>query len=245
LLRSKEHVRRRAAEEQQAEADQRTRFDDMKKAKQAEADEAKKNEQANQEKRQRTWREGDISDASTRYTIALGKCYNIKDPYTSLAETAAAEGAAFAAEQQELRRQAALEQDPHKRHEIDLRRQVEACEYMSFTSTRLAGICADLGGGKNAPLAKLDRERAATWENMATQLREERVQHQQARDKKGRDEAEAEASPRASRPAAEKSDRAHEQTDAKAARRAERAATNATYAEQDEARERAGGRGGR
>jgi hypothetical protein len=244
LLRAKESVRDQAAEAELREIDQRVRYEQFKKARAAEAEEATKNQQANKEQQERAWREGDISDPQARYSAALGKCYNIKDPYTSLAEAAAAEGAAFAKEQQELRKQAAAEQDPEKRHEIDLRRRIEACEYMSLTTTRIAGIGATIAGREDAPQVKIDRDEALAWNKMATQLREERAQLHAAQEKKASEAADNQATPQREGAEKERGDKGAEISDVKAAKLAKQAATNAAYDEyHSQSQERGGGRG--
>jgi hypothetical protein len=169
----------------------------------------------------------------------------MKDPYSSLAEAAAAEGATFAKEQETLRKQAAAEQDPEKRQEIDLRRRIEACEYMSLTSTRLAGISATLGGDEEAPLAVLDRERAAAWNNQATQFREERAQLQDDRDRRERDAAGDQGGKQREGSERERSDGKGEVTDAEAEKLARYEATGRAYEQDDreQGQEAARGRG--
>jgi hypothetical protein len=223
--------------------DQEQRIAEFRKGKDAEAEEAKKHEHANQEKQERGWREGDISDAGTRYSVALGKCYDMKDPYSSLAEAAMAEGAAFKAEQENLRKQAAAEQDAEKRHEIELRRKIESHEYMATTSERLAGISATIAGREDAPQAVLDRERAAAYGEQATQLREERAQMQADRDRRERDTAgEQSVRPREGGEK-ERGDAAAEVTDAKADKMAQYEAMGRAYEQEDRDRGQEAGRG--
>jgi hypothetical protein len=226
--------------------DQEQKIAEFKKAKEAEAEEAKKHEHEQQAEQDRAWREGDISDAGTRYGIALGKCYNIKDPYSSLAEAAMAEGAAFKAEQENLRKQAAAEKDAEKRQEIELRRKIEAHEYMSITSTRLAGICATIAGREDAPLAVLDRERAAANDAQAVQLRDERAKLQADRDRRERESVAnqlGELRDSVERGSKERGDRAGEVTDAKAERMARFEAMGRGFEQQEREQTRGQDRG--
>jgi hypothetical protein len=139
-----------------------------------EAQEAKKKRAAyQQEIDARDANEGDISSATARYAIALGENYTIRDPYGSLAKAAMSESAMFHRGQEKLRAAAAEEKDPAKRRVIELRRQIEAHDYMAITSDRLAGISTAIAGHESEQ-AVADRTRAASYRNLATSLRAER-----------------------------------------------------------------------
>ena len=118
--------------------------------------------------------EGDIASASARYSIALGEQYNVRDPYGSLARAAMQEYAMFHRRQEQMRDEIAKEKDPGKRREIELKREIEGCDYMAITSERLSGMSAVITGRENAPQAVLDRERAAAYQDRGRELREVR-----------------------------------------------------------------------
>ena len=117
---------------------------------------------------------GDITDARGRYAQVLGDNYSVKDPYGSLARAATAEYGAFHKQQQELRAKIAEEQDPGKRQVLELRRDIEAHEYMAITSDRLAGITRVIEGREDSEAARRDDERARAYWERARELREER-----------------------------------------------------------------------
>jgi hypothetical protein len=146
----------------------------FRRAKQIEFDEADSKRSEN--KQQVEAHEVDISCASARYAIALGDNYNIRDPYGSLARAAMSDYAMFHRSQEKLRVEMAAENDPNKRRVIDLRRNIEACDYMAITSDRLAGISTATTGRKDAPQVVLDRERAADYRAQAAALRAERAE---------------------------------------------------------------------
>jgi hypothetical protein len=134
----------------------------------------------------RRQREGDIASASARYSVALGETYDPRDPYGSLARAAMHEYGSFHRRQEEMRDQIANEKDPGKRREIELKREIEGCDYMAITSDRLAGMSAVIAGREDAPQAMLDRERARAYHDRAMELREERSQLIEAREKQER-----------------------------------------------------------
>lgn len=209
------------------------------------AEDAKKKQKENEEAAALQAQTGDIASATTRYTIAVGKTYNIKDPYATLAEAAVAEGAAFKREQAELRGMAAKEQDAELRRMIDLRREIEANEYMALTSNRLAGISATISGREDAPQAVIDRERARSYQEQADTLRRERADMQKEREE-GEKRKSAERGTERMGGGKEREGGPGEMSDAKQAKLDRMAATNAAYAaerQQSTGRERGGGRG--
>lgn len=111
-------------------------------------------EDAATEKRQkerdgwRQTRELEVADPMARWAEACGKYSDMRDPYGSLATAARAEGSIFRKQQEDLRQEEARESDPTKREMLKLQRHVEAAEYMSVTSERLAGISHVISGGR-------------------------------------------------------------------------------------------------
>jgi hypothetical protein len=118
--------------------------------------------------------EGGIASASARYSIALGEQYDVRDPYGSLSRAAMQEYAMFHRRQEQLRDEIAKEKDPGKRREIELKREIEGCDYMAITSERLAGMSEVIVGRNDTPQALLDRARAHAYQERARELREVR-----------------------------------------------------------------------
>ena len=170
-LRQQADIEARRLRELQAQEERAQAF---RRARQIEAEEAQTKEA--RDRREAEARDGDISSASARYAIALGENYTIRDPYASLARAAMSEYAMFHRNQERLREQMAQERDPDQRRVIELRRAIEACEYMALTSERLAGISVAIVGRRDAPQAEADRARAADYRAQATALRAERME---------------------------------------------------------------------
>lgn len=170
---------------------QAAKAEEFRKKAEAEIADAQKREKERreQETRDKDIRAGDISDAATRYSAALGQAGGA-NVYQTLANAALAEGAAFKKEQEGLRKEAAAEKDPEKRALIELRRQIEAHEYMAVTSQRLAGLSATLAGREDSPIAQRDREQAAAHQARAKELREERSPLQAEQERRERQEQE-------------------------------------------------------
>jgi len=156
------------------ELQQRRAFEDAYLAQRArEAEDAKRARQL----------EGDVTNAHGRYAQALGQHYDVRDPYGSLSRAAMTEHARFMQERQSLDRQLAQEKDPEVRKALELRKQIEAADYMAITDRRIAAQSEIITGKLNSPEAVKSRERAAAFEQEAMQLREQYREHQLAREK--------------------------------------------------------------
>ena len=116
---------------------------------------------------------GEIRNAHHRYGEALGQHYSVRDPYESLARAAMAEYAAFLRERSKLDAEIAKTSDPLERRRMELRRDVEAAEYMAITSERIAGQSEIIVGKMNSPEAVKERARAKAFKAEAEKLREE------------------------------------------------------------------------
>lgn len=149
--------------------------------KQGEAENARQDAPERRKADERRNAAGDENDAKSRYAQALGQHYDVRDPYDSLARAAMAEYGQFRRQREELQKDAARENDPAKRAEIEVRIKIEACDYMAITTQRLAGISATIAGRENAPLAEADRERAKFWQQEAAKARDQRAQMMEAR----------------------------------------------------------------
>ena len=116
---------------------------------------------------------GEIRNAHHRYGEALGQHYSVRDPYESLARAAMAEYAAFLRERSKLDAEIAKTSDPLERRRMELRKDVEAAEYMAVTSERIAGQSEIIVGKMNSPEAVKERARAKAFKAEAEKLREE------------------------------------------------------------------------
>jgi hypothetical protein len=117
--------------------------------------------------------EGAIRDANSRYAQALGQHYDIRDPYGSLARTAMAEYGAFHRDREKLAEQIAQAKDAQERQALELRREIEAADYMAITSRRIAAQSEVITGRKDGEEAVRNRALAAENEARAKELRAE------------------------------------------------------------------------
>ena len=155
---------------------QQERLDQYKEAMASYAARARQ-EQAERRQRQETdnriRERGEIRNAHHRYGEALGQHYSMRDPYESLARAAMAEYGAFLRERSKLDAEIAKTNDPLERRRMELRRDVEAAEYMAITSERIAGQSEIIVGKMNSPEAVKERARAKAFKAEAEKLREE------------------------------------------------------------------------
>lgn len=156
--------------EQAKELEQAQRYLDTYKAELEQEAEKSKRQEA---EREASAKEGEFNNAGYRYGQALGKHYDIRDPYGSLARSSMAEYGAFLQERQNLDRQIARANDPETRQALELRKQIEAAEYMEITSNRIATQSEIIGGRSNTPEALKERARAAAFHKEAQALRKE------------------------------------------------------------------------
>jgi hypothetical protein len=138
------------------------------------AEEARREEERRREADDaRRAREGEIRDAGNRYGQALGRHYDIKDPYGSLARSAMEEYRTFLQDRENLDRKIAKAEDPNERQALELRKRIEAAEYMAITSNRIAGQTEVIGGTNSKESAARERARAEAFQNEAKELRAE------------------------------------------------------------------------
>lgn len=133
-------------------------------------------------------KEGAIRNAGSRYGQALAQNYNVKDPYGSLARSAMAEYGAFLRDREALDRQIAQAKDSRSREALELRKKIEAAEYMAITSRRIASQSAVVHGKLNPKTRRLESEeslketaRAEKFEKEARELRQQFRELQEAR----------------------------------------------------------------
>ena len=119
------------------------------------------------------YKELGINSSHSRYAIALSENYSIKDPYGSLARAAMAEYGAFVRDRQSINRQISEAKDPKERKALELRREIEFCEYMAITSDRIAVQSEVITGRLKTPEAQKQREQATKYREQAQTLRKE------------------------------------------------------------------------
>jgi Ti-type conjugative transfer relaxase TraA len=149
-------------------------FDDFNDRQRRIAEEAIRKRQAEQEAEAK---EAEIRDAKSRYGQALGDEYDIRDPYGSLARASMAEYGSFRRDREELSRQIAAETDPDKRKALELRQEIELCDYMAITSHRIAGQSEVIVGRSNTDEAVRQRAQAKEYEDRGRQLRAQYREH--------------------------------------------------------------------
>ena len=162
------------ADQAEALRRQRARLDAFEAAQQRQAEEARQEEERKRAAEARGQQaEGETRDAGNRYRIALGDNYSMSDPYGSLARAAMAEYAAFIREREKLQQEIAKEQDPQARHGLELRRDIEAADYMAITSRRIAGQSEVIAGRRDTEEAVRFRDRATGYEAESKGLRQQ------------------------------------------------------------------------
>jgi hypothetical protein len=143
---------------------------------QADYDEAAARSEWEKEQGRKRQHQGELTDARSRYLDAVAQHYDIRRPYSSLANVAAAEGAMARREFDDLTREAGRQKDPDKREEILLRRDIMHAEYMALTSERLAGMSRVITGRAGGEQELKDREAAKEWMARANELKERRYE---------------------------------------------------------------------
>ena len=154
--------------------DQRVRLDDFEAVQRRQAEEAhQEEERKRQAQEQGKTAEGQIRDADDRYRVALGREYDVKDPYSSLARAAMTEYGDFIRDREQLTQQIAKEQDTEARKALELRKEIEANDYMAITSHRIAGQSEVITGRRDSEEALRFRESATDYEAQSKELRQE------------------------------------------------------------------------
>ena len=180
---------------------QQDRLDAFQAAQQRQAEAARREEEQKRAARA-TAEEGEINDARDRYRIALGENYDIRDPYGSLARAAMAEHASFIWDRRELTLQIAQTEDPEERRALELRRDIEASDYMAITSRRIAGQSEVITGRRSSEEAVRFRHQAADYEEQSRELRQQFRELQMARGEREGEQSPYSAEPR--RPGSER-----------------------------------------
>jgi hypothetical protein len=110
---------------------------------------------------QRRGAETDINEAHARYGIALGRNYNMGNPYESLAKSAMAEYAMFMEQREALTHAIAATADPEAQQRLRIRREIEGLEYLAITGERIAKQSELITGRDNTPEAVRMRARVS------------------------------------------------------------------------------------
>jgi hypothetical protein len=121
---------------------------------------------------EKSTRDLDIPKAGSRYGQALAQEYDMRDPYGSMARAAMAEYGAFSKQQQSLDMQIANETDPDTRRALEMRKEIETCEYIAITDRRIARMDETLAG-RETDYVKQHRDRADGMDERTQALREE------------------------------------------------------------------------
>jgi len=137
----------------------------------------------------------EIKDAGSRYGQALGRHYDIKDPYASLARAAMEEYRIFLQDRENLNRQIASTTDPKEREALELRKSIESAEYMAITSDRIANQSEIIVGRLNTDEAMRQRARALDFRREAKGLRARFREAQAERGKDAENQQEKEGQP--------------------------------------------------
>lgn len=154
--------------------EQRVRLDKFEAEQKRQADEAQQEAERRKEAEARGQQaEGEIRDAGDRYRVALGQHYDVLNPYGSLARASMAEYGAFIRDREQLKAQIAQEQDLEARRALELRRDIEANDYMAITSQRIASQSEVITGRKDSEEAVRFRERAADYQEQSQELRQQ------------------------------------------------------------------------
>lgn len=113
----------------------------------------------------------DINDAAARWDKASSEARG-NDPWLAMSNAVEAEKVQFIKDQKELRVMADNEDDPEKKKFIDLRRQIEACDYMAMGHERNASLSRYNTGRVGAGDA--DEQQKNDWAERGAELRQER-----------------------------------------------------------------------
>jgi hypothetical protein len=153
-----------------------------------EADQAEAEKRDRDRLYQRT-QDADITDARGRWMDAIAASPKQREWEQTLAAAVAIEGAKAKSEHDDLTRAAKLEKDPDKQKDILLIRDIQFWEFMALTEERQVGISRgitgytqrrDLNEPDDQPVKRpweVHRDAALEYREIATQLRQEREEH--------------------------------------------------------------------
>jgi ATP-dependent exoDNAse (exonuclease V) alpha subunit len=128
----------------------------------------------------------EIVDAEERYKKIKGQHYDSADPYASLAAAAQAEYDAFALSRRNLEEQIAKTKDAREREALELRKEIEAAEYMAITDRRIAEQSQFITGQEDSAEAVRVKTQADDYEARAKELRRQLHDRRSSKDEEGR-----------------------------------------------------------
>ncbi|MGE4046481.1 MAG: MobQ family relaxase [Acetobacteraceae bacterium] len=111
--------------------------------------------------------EGDITDVRARALIAAGESRDFE-------QAVRREGSMITQEHAQLQRDIALEQDPDKKHLLELRRDIQQADYMALSNERIAAM-----SNLNGEQYKDAMRQQEVWAQIGTDLRKERLELQE------------------------------------------------------------------
>jgi hypothetical protein len=111
--------------------------------------------------------EGDIVDVRVRALIAAGESRDF-------VQAVRREGALISEEHSELNRDIALEKDPDRKQALTLKRDIEHADYMALANERIAAM-----SNLNSEQYKEAQRQQEEWSKIGTDLRKERLEHQE------------------------------------------------------------------
>lgn len=135
------------------------------------ADAAKQREERERDEWRKA-RDHDVADPHARWAKALGRTPGGADNFATMAAAARNEGADFRQRQEDYRQQEAKETDPQNRRVIELKRHVEASDYMAVTSERLVGISRVISGRRGSESELYYQDEATKYREIGQQERE-------------------------------------------------------------------------
>jgi hypothetical protein len=134
---------------------------------QGDHDNGERNKRTSQQDQWRRDAEGDIADVRVRAIIAAGESRDF-------VQAVRREGAMITEEHAKLQRDIAIEKDPDKKHLLELKRDIQHADYMALANERIAAM-----GNLNGEQYKDALRQQEIWANTGTELRQERLEHQE------------------------------------------------------------------
>jgi hypothetical protein len=171
-LPTKQREQRQAAEDRQAAtyndmvAD-RNRADRFILDWQSDHENGERNKRHLQEAQWRREAESDITDVNARALLAAGESRDF-------VQAVRREGAMITEEHSGLQRKIALEDDPDKKHLLELKRDIQHADYMALSNERIAAM-----SNLNGEQYKEAMQQQEAWSNIGTDLRKERIELQE------------------------------------------------------------------
>src|SRR5271170_51499 len=130
-------------------------------------DSGERNKKSLQEQLYRRDIEDGITDVRLRAMLAAGESRDF-------VQAVRTEGAMIAREHRDLQREIGLEDDPDKKHMLEFRRDIQHADYMALANERVAAM-SNLNSEQYRDALRQQEE----WHKSGTELRKERLEHQE------------------------------------------------------------------